>query len=162
MKKFWGVAIVAMVGCLFPPGFSGEAAWGQTTDREKLAALTEGPFTLDDLPDDMPGTTRYKAALRLFAGVGAVRILCSECSNRSVWDRYEKRNGNTISLVVSRFKDGGGFGEQQRGAVNAHSRELAEKALRGANCDMLMSQVNRQDWDIYKGKRFSRDYKLVK
>jgi hypothetical protein len=120
------------------------------------------PFSLEPDDDDTPGMLRYKAALRLFAGVGAVRNFCEVCNNKKVWSQYEKRNGNSISYVVGQFKSGLGFGQEQKLAVDAYSNALSRSAFGAANCDMLMREVSSQGWDIYKGERFQEDYILVK
>ena len=120
------------------------------------------PFTLESLEDDNSAMLRYKAALRLFAGVGAVRQFCDRCSNEKAWTQYEKRNGTTIGYVVGQFKLGPGFGDAQKAAVSDYVDYLVTDAFSNSNCDAIIHEVNKQGWDLYKGERFLEDYSLVR
>jgi hypothetical protein len=150
-KYLFATAAIAVFALLV--GFSGSKAFAQVPGFE---------FTLESLPDDTPGMLRYKAALRLFAGVGAVRSFCTACNNENAWKHYERRNGNSINLVVRLFEAGGGLGDQQRNAVNQYAQKLAKNALSLQNCSSIMHQVDRQEWDIYKSARFKEDYAYIK
>jgi hypothetical protein len=115
-------------------------------------------FSIQNLPDDNLNMIRYKAALRLFAGVWAVRDFCTKCSDESTWEKYERRNGTTIGYVMGQFKAGGGLGEEHKMAINAYSFKLAADAYLDSDCDGILEQINSQDWDLYKANRFHEDY----
>ncbi|MDR2461541.1 MAG: hypothetical protein LBE38_12325 [Deltaproteobacteria bacterium] len=120
------------------------------------------PFSLEDLEDDEPATHRYKAALRLFAGVRTVMLICNQCKDQATWDQYEKRNGNSVNYVVNQFKAGGGLGAPQKIAVDTHSTQMADAALSSFSCASLINQIQSQEWDIYKGQRFNKDYSFLR
>jgi hypothetical protein len=154
LKSLFTACVIVFV-TFFILGFSAELRAASPQDLDE-------PFSLDSEEDDTPGMLRYKAALRLFAGVGAVRNFCDVCNNEKVWAQYERRNGNTIRYVVGQFKKGLGFGQDQKLAVDAYSDALTDAVLRAANCEMIMREINSQRWDIYKGERFQEDYVLVR
>jgi hypothetical protein len=127
-----------------------------------LAAPAQGAFSLLDEPADGPDARRYKAALRLFAGARTVLIICDSCKSEAAWNRYEKRNGNTLGFVAKQFKLGGGFGEAQKRAVDVFSVEAANAELAANSCPELVAGIDSQDWDLYKGDRFHSDYEFLR
>ena len=62
----------------------------------QTAAQNGEPFSLEPGEGDSPDILKYKAALRIFAGVQAVHGLTSKCGGAKEWAGYEKRNGNTL------------------------------------------------------------------
>ena len=155
MRKYLFTAFLLAFGCLLALGLPRGARAASPQDLN-------GPFTLEDREKDTPAMLRYKAALRLFAGVWAVRNFCEVCSNEKAWTQYEKRNGTTIGYVVGQFKLGLGFGDEQKAAVKAYADEMAKNAFSGSSCSELIREVNGQGWDLYKGERFQEDYTLVR
>jgi hypothetical protein len=89
-------------------------------------------------------------------------LICEECKDQEAWNRYEKRNGNTVSYVVGQFKYGGGLGDPQKAAVELYSRGLFDDAVSSFSCKSLIDQVHDQEWDLYKGARFEGDYAIVR
>jgi hypothetical protein len=120
------------------------------------------PFSLEAGEEDGQSITRYKAALRIFGGVKAVYDLTAKCKAPSTLAGFERRNGNSISLVVKQFELGGGLGLEQRAAVNAYAEGQVREALSQKDCAALMADVDAQKWDVYKSERFQEDYEIVK
>ena len=126
-----------------------------------LSAQQDGVFSLEPAEGDSPQILKYKAALRIFGGVHAVYQLTQKCRGDKSWAGYEKRNGNTLALAVKQFELGGGFGEAQKTAVGAYAEGQVKEALSAKSCASLLSDIDSQVWDIYKGERFSEDYALI-
>jgi hypothetical protein len=119
-------------------------------------------FSLEPLDEDTPSIRKYKAALRIFAGVQTVYHLSSKCNATKSWKQYEKRNGNTLAQVVKNFSLGGGMGVPQKIAVDAYTDGQMKEALSTKACAGLMADIDSQVWDIYKGDRFSEDYGILR
>jgi hypothetical protein len=125
-------------------------------------ASDDGFFSLEPVEDDSPSILKYKAALRIFGGVQAVYHLTNKCNAAKTWAGYEKRNGNSLAMVVRQFELGGGLGIPQKTAIDAYADGQVKEALSLKNCSALIKDIDSQEWDIYKGARFQEDYTLIK
>ncbi|MDR2200024.1 MAG: hypothetical protein LBR53_11360 [Deltaproteobacteria bacterium] len=158
-KVFFGLALWGILPVLLLANPFASVAAAQ--DGQANGAQN-GTFNLEPLDGDAPDILQYKAALRIFGGVQAVYQITSRCGGNKSWTGYEKRNGNTLARVVKKFELGGGFGVPQKTAVDAYAEGQVKEALSSKNCQGLLRDIDSQEWDIYKGARFSEDYTLIK
>jgi hypothetical protein len=150
---FWVLALTLILA--LPSSLSAFQGGGGNTNKDEV-------FSLETVDGDSPNIIKFKAALRIFAGVQAVYHLTSKCNAKPTWEQYEKRNGNTLAQVVKQFELGGGLGVPQKTAVDAYANGEVAEALSTKACAGLVADINSQEWDIYKGDRFKDDYSLIK
>jgi hypothetical protein len=142
---------------------SAQTVFGQSqADKPKPGADPEGAFTLDYLPDDYPALRKRKAALNLFAAYGTAIRISMDCKLSQSKVNYEKRNGNTLALVIRSIRDSGVLDQKIKDALDSIIDTKAKEAEKATGCQALAGEIDSGVWDLYKGPDLAEHYRILK
>ncbi|MDR1607521.1 MAG: hypothetical protein LBT38_03830 [Deltaproteobacteria bacterium] len=152
------VCIWSLLGWLF---LGVPLAKAEPANESPAVNQTQEPkLSIKPFEDDEPETARFKAGLRLLAGFSQVHYVTQSCNaQENVIKNYVSRNGSVFARIFGSLKKGGAFDDKYRALVDEEARVASQAALR-VGCPAALKDIEDGGWDLYKGVRFNKDYKL--
>lgn len=164
MLTLW-VSLTLNSGSLFAgDGATEEPRPGGQALSPATSSLSPPAFSLEDFPQDSPGLTKKKAALRLFKAYGVTMGQLAACRGQvpetaKAVEGFSSRNGNTLATALGVIKQQGGLTPEAKNIMNA---AIAEEVSKAGDCGPLVKAVADGERDIYKAPQYQEDYKLIR
>lgn len=144
MKKIIMLALWASLTLNSGFLFAGDRVTEQPGAGATAASTLPPPaFSLDDSPQDAPGLTKKKAALRLFKAYGVTMGQLAACRSQvaetaKTVEGFGSRNGNTLAAVLGVIKQQGGLTPEIKNVLNS---AIAEEVAKAGDCRALVKAV---------------------